>query len=127
MIRIRHEEVHMLDSPVEPLIGTENQSELTISTGVSQAPQARNLPTMEKFIRITTAYNTGAKRNLRRISSTIIGGSTPVASETKGVDGVIRISDVRPSPTPCNPPYLLWDRRILNIRQTTTPNLRDTK
>ena len=34
MIRIRHEKIPVLDPLTEPHIGTNNQSELTISTGV---------------------------------------------------------------------------------------------
>ena len=47
MIGIQHEDIPVLDPPTEPHIGTKNQSELTISTGVVHDPQARNLPTME--------------------------------------------------------------------------------
>ena len=127
MIGIQHEEIPVLASLTEPSIGTKNKTELTISTGVVQAPQACKSPKMEEVIAIMTAYNTGVNQNPQRTIRTGVGGYTPVTSINRAVDGGSVMSDVCTSPPPCAPPPELWDSSIGNIRKTTDPNLRYTK
>ena len=46
-IEIRHKEVLVLDTPMEPSIGTKNQPDFTISNGVVQAPQELKTPVIQ--------------------------------------------------------------------------------
>ena len=101
-IGIRHEKVLVLDPPMETSIGANNQTDLTISTGVVQAPKALKLPTMEEVTAITTAYNTGADRTPRGVSRTGVDGSTPVTSGTRAVDdgsGTSAVCTITPPPS----------------------------
>ena len=125
MIGIRHEENPVLDPLMELRIGTNNQPVLTISIGVAKALKALKWPTVEEVITITAAYNVGGKRTPQRIRSTGVDGSTPVTSVNRDVDGS-GIGTVCPSPPPCAPPSILWNKKIGNIWKTTTPNIRDT-
>ena len=47
MIWIRHEEVPVLVPTMEPIIVTNNQSAMTVSIGVIQAPQALKKPVVQ--------------------------------------------------------------------------------
>ena len=115
----------MLAPPKEPRIVMNNKPALAIITGVLQALKALKSPTMEEVISITTVYNTGENRTPHRISRNGIDGSTPVTIGTRAVGGSV-ISDVCPSLTPYASPSVVCNNIIVNIRQTTTPNLRDT-
>ena len=125
MNRIQHEEIPVIDPPMELCIGTNNQPELTISTGVIQDQKSLKSPMMEEVIVITTAYNGVANRNPQRISRTGVDGSTLVTSGNRAVvvSGIIYVC---PSPPPFAPPYVILDSSIGNIRQNNTPKLRDT-
>ena len=114
-----------MDPPMELCIGINNQPELTIITGVLQAPKALKPPMMEEVIEITTTYNGGANRNPQRIIWTGIDGYTPVTSGNRSVvaNGIIAVYT---SPPPFAPPSVIWYSIIGNIRQTNTPNLRET-
>ena len=105
MIRIRQEEVPVLVFPKEPSIYC--------------SFQAIKTPTVQEFIADTAPYNTGANRTPWRFIRTGINGSIPSAS---GI--VARVVTICTIP---NPPYLcIWNGTIGNIRQTTTPNFRET-
>ena len=88
----------MFDSPTEEIIGANNQTTLTISIGVVQAPKAFKTDMVEEVILITTVYNTGANRTPRRVIRTEVDGSTQIISETGNVYGSSRTSYVCPSP-----------------------------
>ena len=117
-IGVRHEKVPVLDPPTELSIDTDNQTDLTSSTGVVQAQQALKTPVMEEVIVVTTLYNTGANRTPWRVSSTGIDGTTPATSSSAIID-----VDSCLSPTPTS--GRIWNGSIENIRQTNTPNFRN--
>ena len=68
----RHKEVPVLDPPMEPNIGANNQPFLTNSSEVIKSPKALKTPVMEEVISIMTVYNTRANRTPRLISNTSI-------------------------------------------------------
>ena len=115
----------MLAPPTETIIGANNEPALTISNGFAQAPKELNMPTMEEFIAITTAYNAGENRTPRRVNRTGIDGSIPVTSGTSSVyvSGTSAVCNITP---PYDPHYVLWNKRIGNMRQTNTSNIRET-
>ena len=99
----------------ETSIGANNQPDLTISTGVAQAPKALKLPTMEEVIVITTAFSVGVNRNPRIVIRTGVDGSTPFTSETRAVDGESGTGAIYPSPPTTTPPSVIWNIIIRNI------------
>ena len=111
---IRHEEVPVLASMTEPSIGTNNQPDLTISTGVVHVLHALKRPVTEEVIADTTAYNTGANRTPRRVSRNGIDITNPSPSRS-GSSSVSSCS--------LNKPYgCVWKRSNGNIRKTTNLN-----
>ena len=94
-IGIRNKKVPVLDPPTEPIIGAENQPDLTIGTGVVHASQAVKMPVMQEFVTGTDLYNTGANRTPWRVSRTGIDGATPDTSSSR----IITV-DSCTSPTP---------------------------
>ena len=107
-IGIRHKELPVLDPPIEPSIGANNQPSFTISTGVVQVPKALKTPTMDKAIAVTNAYNMGENRNPRRVVRNGIDGTNPSPSNS----GIIAVA-IYPSPTP--PSGCIWNGIIGNI------------
>ena len=79
-IGIRHEEVPVLVTPMEPSIIANNQPARNVSTGVVQAPQAFKMPVMQEFVVVTTPCNTGENRTRWIVSRTGFDGSTPDSS-----------------------------------------------
>ena len=114
-IRIRHEELPLLNPPTERIIGVKNRMAFTISAGFVQAPQALKTPTTEEVILVTTAFNKGANKTPRIFFRTEIYGTKP-ATSSSGISAVVSC----PSPTP--PSGCIWKGSIGNIRLTTTPN-----
>ena len=126
-IRIRQEEVPVLDPLIETNIVADNQKALKTSTGIVQAPKAIKTPKMEESITVMTAYNTGANRNPRRVIWTGVDDSTPVTSGTRAIDGSTPVSGGSISSavfTISPPPSIIWKGSIGNIRKTTTPNFK---
>ena len=99
-IGIIHEEIPLLDPTTEICIGANNQLDLTISTGVLQAPKVIKSPTMDEVITITTVYNTGANRTPWGVSRTGVDGYASVTSGTRDVGGGNGNSSVYTSPHP---------------------------
>ena len=119
MIGKRYEEVPVLVPLMEPIIISNNQPSMPVSTGVVQAPQSLKMTVMQEFIAVTTLYNTGVNRNPRRVSITIINDSTP-ASSGSGTSAISRC----PSSTPT---YVCVCNVIIeNIFHNDTPNFRGT-
>ena len=106
----------MLDPPFEPSIDADNQPDLTISTGVAQAPQALKTPAMKELVVDMDFYNTGANRNPQIVSNTAIYGTTTVTSSSE----IIAV-DICISPTP--PSGCIWNGSIINLQKNTTPSL----
>ena len=116
---IRHKEFPVKFPPKETNNIVNNQLAMNFSTGGIQALQALYIPATQEVIVVMTKYNTGEKKTTQRVSCTGINGSNTAASDS-GTSAVASFT----SPTP---PYVFnWNGRIGNIRQTATPNFRET-
>ena len=132
MIGIRQEEFSVFTPLTNSRIGT-----------IVMVPQMLKSPEVQEIVTDTASNNTGINRTPQQISKTGIGGttpyhsgisetSTPALSDINGtiIDrnyaptcGIIETSGI--SGTSAAPPSSgLWSPRIVNIRQSTTPNFR---